>query len=45
MAAIVTCDEALATFRHANEVVPPYRGEARSDIEKAMGEARATCRS
>src|SRR5205823_11295736 len=45
LAARGSCDEALATFRHAIEVVPPDRGEARSDIEKAMGEARATCRS
>lgn len=45
LAAKGSCDEALTTFRHALDAVPAARDEARADIEKAMSEAKARCRS
>jgi hypothetical protein len=45
LAAKGSCDEALTTFRNAIDAVPAARTEARADIEKAMGDAQARCRS
>jgi hypothetical protein len=44
LAAKGSCGEALTTFRHALDAVPAERGEARADIEKAMGETQTHCR-
>ena len=43
LAAKGSCDEALTTFRHAIDAVPASRTEARTDIEKAMGDAQTRC--
>lgn len=45
LAAKGSCDEALTTFRHAIDAVPAARNEARADIEKAMSDVSARCRS
>jgi predicted negative regulator of RcsB-dependent stress response len=45
LAAKGSCDEALTTFRDAINAVPASRNEARTDIEKAMGDAQTRCRS
>ena len=43
--ALGSCGEALTTFRHAIDAVPATRNEARADIEKAMSDTSAHCRS
>jgi Tetratricopeptide repeat len=45
LAAKGSCSEALTTFRAAIDAVPQVRASARNDIEKAMAETQASCRS
>jgi Tfp pilus assembly protein PilF len=45
LAAKGSCNEALTTFRTAIDSVPQSRTAARNDLEKAMAEAQASCRS
>jgi len=40
-----SCSEAMTTFQAAIDSVPQARTSARSDLEKAMAEARTGCRS
>jgi tetratricopeptide (TPR) repeat protein len=44
LAAKGSCNEALSTFRAAIDAVPQARTAARTDLEKAMAEARTSCR-
>jgi len=45
LAAKGSCNEALTTFRAAIDAVPQSHPDARGDLEKAMAEARTSCRS
>jgi TolA-binding protein len=45
LAAKGSCDEAMTTFRAAIDAVPQTRTAARGDLEKAMADARTSCRS
>jgi len=45
LAAKGSCNEALTTFRAAIDAVPQSHPAERGDLEKAMAEARTSCRS
>jgi len=40
-----SCDEAQTTFRAAIDAVPQTRSAARGELEKAMADAKTSCRS